>query len=254
MAKMESEACKHADAVLTITHALKDLMVSRGVDESKITVVPNCVHTDQFTPFESRDLELAEKLGFEKDEVVIGYVGSVVNYEGLDDLLHAITGLRDRGVIRFRMLLVGDGVFFPVLKDLIKELSLESIVTCTGRVPHSEVKKYYSLIDITPFPRKPFLVCEAVSPLKPFESMASGKAVVVSSCAALTEIVDDGCTGLVFEKGNVESLTDTLEKLIKDEGLRVKLGKQGREWVCENRDWEVSAGKIGGVYESFNKD
>lgn len=251
MAKMEAEACNHADAVITITEALKDLMVARGVDPAKITVAPNCVHTDLFAPLD-KDLQLAQELGINDDDIVIGYIGSIVNYEGLDDLLDALALLLKDGVTNFKFLLVGDGAVLDELKQQVISLGLQERVIITGRIPHEEVQRYYSLVDITPFPRKPYLVCETVSPLKPFEAMASQKAVLVSSCAALTEIIQDGYNGLVFEKGNVVSFKDQLKKLIVDGALRAKLSINGREWVIKERDWQTSSLKISRVYDQIS--
>jgi len=248
MAKMEAEACKAADAVITITEALKDLMVSRGVDANKITVAPNCVHTELFSPLE-KDQKLAVELGVEPSDVVIGYIGSIVNYEGLDDLVSALSLLVNEGVINFKFLLVGDGAVLDELKEQVNLLNLQDYVIFTGRVPHEEVQRYYSLVDITPFPRKPFLVCETVSPLKPFEAMASQKAVIVSSCAALTEIIIDGYNGLVFEKGNIYSFKEVIKKLIDNKDLRNTLSENGRYWVVKERDWKTSSVKIKEVYE-----
>lgn len=249
MAAMEVEACRHADRVITITSALKELMVERGVDEDKITVVPNCVHTDRFVPDSIRDKDLSERLGIAKDDAVIGYVGSVVNYEGLGDLIRAVRILVDSGIIGFKLLVVGDGASLPSLKELTVQLNLNDWIIFTGRVAHSEVQKYYSLIDITPFPREPFLVCEVVSPLKPFEALASGKAVIVSSCAALVEIIDDGKTGLVFRKGNYYDLATKLRLLIECSDLRSRLGAAGREWVVQNRDWRNAATIVDSIYD-----
>jgi glycosyltransferase involved in cell wall biosynthesis len=247
MAKMEAEACNAADEVITITEALKDLMISRGVDGSKITVVPNCVHTDLFSP-QCKDIKLAGKLGIDEHDVVIGYVGSIVNYEGLDDLLSVLALLVKDGVTNFKFLLVGDGAVLDELKQQIIELSIEGYVIITGRVPHEEVQRYYSLVDIAPFPRKPYAVCEAVSPLKPFEAMASGKAVIVSSCSALTEIITDGFNGLVFRKGDLNSFKSVLGALIGDQDLRLRVAETGRRWVINERDWSMSSEKVEAIY------
>jgi len=107
-----------------------------------------------------------------------------------------------------------------------------------GRVPHEEVESYYSLIDIAPFPRKPWPVCELVSPMKPLEALAMEKAVLVSSVRALTEMIVDGQTGRVFNKGSVESLADRLQELIGDSHRRQTLGRRGREWVSAERTWK----------------
>lgn len=251
MAKMEAEACIHADRVLTITHALKDIMIERGVDKDKISVVPNCVNVSDFTPFKEKNATLMNELSIKDSDVVIGYIGSIVNYEGLDDLIKALYLLKSQNINNFKMLIVGDGAYLSHVVDLVNTFKLQDRVIFTGRVPHEHVDDYYSLVDITPFPRKPFLVCEAVSPLKPFEAMASGKAVLVSSCAALTEIVSDGYNGVVFEKGNVDSFANKLRELIEDPELRQKLSRNGYEWVVKNRDWTYSAGIIDNVYQEL---
>ena len=251
MSKMEAEACINADKVLTITHALKNIMIDRGVSEEKITVVPNCVNITDFTPFQEKNVKLMEEYSIKETDIVIGYIGSIVNYEGLDDLIRSLSLLDAKSVDNYKMMIVGDGAYLSHIVDLTKQLNLQDKVIFTGRVPHELVDEYYSLVDITPFPRKPFLVCEAVSPLKPFEAMASGKAVLVSSCDALTEIVEDGQNGLVFEKGNVKSLAQKLDLLIQDPALRMKLSQNGYEWVVKNRDWSYSANIINNVYDEL---
>jgi len=110
-----------------------------------------------------------------------------------------------------------------------------------GRVPHEQVAAYYSLIDIAPFPRKPWPVCEMVSPMKPLEAMAMEKAVVVSDVAALAEMVDRGRYGLMFAKGDVSALADALQRLLTEADLRQRLGAEGRRNVLQNRTWKAAA-------------
>jgi len=133
---------------------------------------------------------------------------------------------------------------------LSETLGISDLVTFTGRVPHDDVERFYSLVDIATFPRKPLPVCEAVSPLKPFEAMAAAKVPVVSSVAALTEIVTDGDNGLVFEKGDLSSLTDVLDRAIGDEALRAGIGRRARDWVVRERDWSVLVRTLEQVYAS----
>lgn len=247
-ARMEADACKNADHVFALTSALKDIMIDRGVDGSKITILPNGVDTDQFVPLE-RNRALAEKLKIAEDELVIGYIGSIVDYEGIDDLLRAFRLILDRSKLKVRLLIVGDGAVWEDCKKLADELALGQRVIFTGRVPHSDVQDYYSLVHVTPFPRKPLPVTEAVSPLKPFEALAMGKCVVASNVSALDEIVIEGETGLKFKKGDMDSFASTLEVLLTNHELRHKLSVQGRKWVIENRDWRRIATKITDVYD-----
>lgn len=247
--RLETESALYADHVITITEALKDEMVNRGVDKRKITVVPNGVDTSRFG-ISSRNLELESRLALH-GQLVIGYVGSMVDYEGLDLLIKAVEILEARKLTGFKLLLIGDGAVKPDLERQVHESGLSDIVIFTGRVPHDSVEHYYSLIDICPFPRKALPVCEMVSPLKPFEAMAMGKVVVSSDVAALAEIIDDGVTGLLHKKDDPEDLANKIRLLIEDHDLRDRLGKSAREWVVAERDWKVIAKRVDTVYRNL---
>jgi len=119
-------------------------------------------------------------------------------------------------------------------------------------VPHDEVESYYSLIDITPFPRKPLPVCEMVSPLKPFEAMAMGKCVIVSSVAALAEIVGERPIGFISEKGSVEALAQVIAHVAGDAELRQQVGEEARRFVVAERDWRILARRVTEVYQKLS--
>jgi glycosyltransferase involved in cell wall biosynthesis len=230
----ETLVAKNADAVVVITNKLKDELINRGVDSNKITVIANGVDSCKFKPL-NKNLELKKKIGLH-DFPTIGFIGSFVNYEGLDDLVSSAIQMR-KGGLNFNLLLVGDGPEMSRIEELVVNGDLSDITFITGRVPFDEVENYYSLIDIAPFPRKPFTVCEMVSPLKPFEAMAMGKIVVASNVSAMIEFIDDGVTGVLFEKGSVDSLTNKLTMVIKDFEAYIPIGETSREWVITNRSW-----------------
>src|SRR5699024_9209813 len=174
----------NADRVITITNALREELIARGVDEHKITVVPNGAETERFRP-RARNEELEERLGL-KGKNVIGYVGSILDYEGIGLLLDSALRLKaERNDVVF--LFIGDGAELAQFRERVESENLGDTVMFTGRVPHHEVEEYYSIMDICPFPRLPLPVTEIVSPLKPFEAMAMEKAVVVSSVAAIED-------------------------------------------------------------------
>jgi PEP-CTERM/exosortase A-associated glycosyltransferase len=245
---METDAARGADVVITLTNALKEELVERGVPADKIAVVPNSVDPSQFSAI-PRDEELARELGLEGKRVV-GYIGTLVQYEGLDDLLNAAAVALDQG-IDFRLLIVGDGQEMTKLRELVTDLELDDHVILPGRVPFEDVQRYYSLIDVAIFPRKPLPVTEMVSPMKPFEAMAMEKAIVVSSVRALAEIVEDGETGVIFEKGDIDSLVEALDRTVNDPELCARLGKNARKWVVSNRTWEGAAQRTLDIYRQL---
>lgn len=248
MAQMEAEACIEATAVITITEALKTEMISRGVPEEKIVVVPNGVDTERFVPME-RDEELAYDLGV-SEKTVIGYVGSILDYEGIDMLIEATEILAEQRD-DFHVLIVGDGAKLEELQNYVIENGFQSHITFTGRVPHEDVERYYSIIDITPLPRHPLPVCEMVSPLKPFEAMAMGKTILGSDVDAIAEIIKPGINGFLHEKGNVLSLVKELNNLLDNPSLVKSVGKSSRRWVVENRNWYNLGEKISELYNSI---
>ncbi|MFM1704469.1 glycosyltransferase family 4 protein [Aeromonas salmonicida] len=249
MSQLEAQAAKDADAVFTLTNALKNELINRGVAAEKIHLLPNGVDSSRFIP-KIRNNKLALNLGIE-DKVVIGFLGSVVQYEGVEYIIQAASILKKQGLNNFVVLIVGDGAVLDNVKAITSELHMDEHVKFTGRVPHDEIEDYYSIVDICPLPRKGLPVCEMVSPLKPFEAMAMGKVVVSSDVAALAEIIDDGVTGLLHKKDDPEDLANKIRLLIEDHDLRDRLGKSAREWVVAERDWKVIAKRVDTVYRNL---
>lgn len=236
MVKMETQACREATGCLAITQGLIKEINRRLGQPRDVGYLPNGVEIERFSP-RGPDDELRAQLGFPQEAVIIGYIGSIVSYEGLDLLMEALPQVKAATNTPFRVLIVGDGAYMERVQDACTSNELDDVVTFTGRVPHEEVEAYYSLVDVAPFPRLPQPVTELVSPLKPFEAMAMEKAVIASDVHALTEIVEHELTGLLFQKGDASSLATALLRFIEDEQLRAECGKTARTWVEKERDW-----------------
>jgi len=247
--RLEAQAAHNADHVFAITVAVRDILVGHGVPEEKITILPNAVNPARFKPAK-RNRGLADELKL-SDRVVIGYIGSFTGYEGLDDLLEAVALLRTRLGEAFAVLLVGDGTAYDELVELSRQLEVQEVVKFTGRVPHDLAGDYYSLIDIAVYPRKGVPVCEIVSPLKPLEAMAMGKAVVASEVRALAEMVVHEQTGLLHARDDVTSLAEQLERLVLDAPLRERLGEAARRWVGANCTWSDTSEKVQNIYHQL---
>ena len=103
---MESEVAQRADHVFTLTQPMCEELVERGIVSEKITLLPNSCDSTRFLP-RPRDTALAAQLGIPADVSVIGYIGTFVDYEGLEDLTLACGVLKSKG-ITFRLMLVGN--------------------------------------------------------------------------------------------------------------------------------------------------
>lgn len=243
---LENETAKAADHVITLTEAMREELEAGGVPPDKISLLPNSCDAERFEPV-ARDQILADRYAIPRDVPVIGYIGTFVDYEGLDDLARAAVELKRRGVA-YRLLIVGNenvsgteiGPIASRIKAIMEEGDASDWLLMPGRVPYTDVAAHYSLLDIAAFPRKPWTVCELVSPMKPLEAMAMQKTVVVSSVRALRDLVTHDETGLVFTKGDSAALANALHRLVADKTLSTNLARRGREWVLDHRTWEKS--------------
>lgn len=235
---LEDAVLEAAESVCTITAAMGRIIEGRATLRSPLRLVPNAVDVGSFAE-RPKDEDLLSEFGWDPATPVIGYIGSFVNYEGLDVLVRALSELRDRGV-EHRALLVGDGAVGPGIRALAKKLELSAEThRFTGRVPHEEVAKLYSLVDVCAYPRRLTPATEAVSPLKPFEALASGKTVIVSDVPALVEIAGDGERARVVPEGNHLALADSLQAAIEHPHDAAEMRARAQRWVREERSWDA---------------
>lgn len=245
----ETEAMAASDHVIVLNEQLKADISSRGIPTDRISVVPNAVDPERF-PILRRDESLAARWGIRPDDVTLGYISSLVPYEGIDCLIRAIAELASEGTA-LPALVIGDGESRHGLENLARRLGVGDLVTFTGRVPHDEILSYYSLIDIFVIPRTSDRVSQLVTPLKPFEAMATGRALVVSGVAALREIIDEGVTGISYEPENPLALARVLKRLATDERLRAQLGFEAAARVREQHTWQSNALRYLEIYRKL---
>lgn len=248
--RLETQACRDADRVLTLTAALRDELVARGVAREKISLLPNGVSVDRYRP-DIAPLPAIRQALPQDGAVVIGYAGSFTAYEGLDDLIQVMARLRGTTRRRAVLLLVGNGPEHRNCRALARRLGVERDVLFCDPVPPEDVPALYAAMDICPFPRKPYPVCELVSPIKPVEAMAMGKCVIVSSVRALAEMVTDGQTGLIVPKGDREALFRTLRAAIDAPSLRQDLGAAARAHAVAARDWKTLSADLIELYRTL---
>ncbi len=236
MRELEQQAALEADLVITLTEELADELASWGVSRERITVVPNAVNAERFTP-RPADTDVARQLKLPAGVPVIGYAGSAVAYEGLELLLEALAKLKARGQ-EFVFVLVGDGKVIDTVKATAKTLGIEKNCRFTGRVAFEQVPRYLSCMDIMPIPRLSSAVTEMVSALKPLEAMAMGKAVVLSDVSPHQIMAGPaGERARLFEKDNAVALSDAIETLINNPTERERLGEAARAWIDRERTW-----------------
>lgn len=248
---METWALQRVDAATTICEGLRSEIIGRGIPAGKIEVIPNAVDIADFAVGGARDEALAQKLGLE-GKTVLGFIGSFYAYEGLDILLNALPAMLEKRP-EIRVLLVGGGPQDAPLRAQAKALGIEDRVVFTGRVPHSEVQRYYNLVDVLCYPRHKMRLTDLVTPLKPLEAMAQGRLMVASDVGGHKELIDDGRTGVLFAAGDAAALSKQVLALLEAPQKWQEFRQSGRRFVEEERNWTASVARYRNVYGSITE-
>jgi glycosyltransferase involved in cell wall biosynthesis len=247
--EIEDRCRRNADRVVTLADVMADRIEAGGVNRDHIVVIPNAVDGDAF-PVPTRNRDLAAELGISDETTVIGYISTIVEYEGIDTLIDAYAAIKSTTQESITLLIVGDGLERERLMKQATDLGLHDAIF-TGRVPHGSVLDYYSLIDIFVVPRKPVEVCHLVTPLKPFEAFATARTVVLSNVRALAAIARESNAAELFEAGDPRSLADALTTLLHDPDRRRHLAQAGAQWVRTHRTWSANAISYLNLYDEM---
>jgi len=245
---LETSLARRVDALIGICAGIKSEMAGRGIRAEDIHVVPNGVDTERFAPVPP-DERARVKYGLEGKKVV-AYIGTFFPFEGVGDLVRALIKLiRDCGRDDIRGLIVGEGATYEQCKAITVAAGLADRILHVGRVPHADVKALYSIADVLVYPRERSRLTELVTPLKPLEAMAMEKAVIGSDVGGLLELIQDDVTGLIHRHGDVDDLAEKIARLLGDDALRSRLGREARKWVVANRQWRTLIQAHPGIYD-----
>ncbi len=233
---MERWVLSRADLVVVVSHSLATMLQqSVGVDPKRILVLPNAVERDMVV----ERTEPAQANKHAGDAVVIGFVGLFVPWHGLDLLIDTMAELSRIG-IRAHLLLVGDGPVRVEVEWRAKQVGLRDRFTITGTVPHSEVRAWLSRMDVAVLPDSN----EYGSPMKIFEYMAAGRAIVAPDYDPVLEVLEHGTNGLTFPRRNRAALRNALAQLSEDSELRLRLGENARRHVLRHHTWDINAERL----------
>ncbi len=244
---LETRVARQADAVFTICDGLRQDLAGRGIPAEKITLMRNGVDLSLFGQPGLRDDALAAELGIAPGAPVIGYIGSFYAYEGVDDLIAAMPILRQTHPDA-RLVLVGAGPMADSWRAAAAALPEPDAVIFTGRVPHTQVERYYSLIDVLTYPRKAQRLTDLVTPLKPLEAMAQQRLVAASSVGGHRELISDGDTGTLFAPDDPAACAAALARLLDHRDGWDAMRARAAQHVRARHDWATNAENYHSVY------
>ena len=228
--RLERFVWRSGDRVLAVTAVLGDMVAAADVPEGRIEVVPNGIDPDDFVGLPARQNP--------SGPVVLGFVGFVRDWHGLDAVIAAMAAHAD---IPLELVVVGDGPALPTLQRQAADLGIADRVRFTGLQPHEAIPGLVAGFDIALQPR----VVAYASPLKLFEYMAAGKAIVAPDQPNIRETLVEGETALLFDVQDPDAMWRGICRLANDPVLRERLGTQARSEIAR-RDytWRGNAERI----------
>jgi glycosyltransferase involved in cell wall biosynthesis len=239
----ECSSWHSADYALPVTDVLADHVRKCGVPEPQIAVIPNGIDTMTYeAPLSGEKARTQLKL---EGQVVLGFVGFVRDWHGMSHIIDYVASRQDKKVT---ILIVGDGLDRAKLEQQAKDLGIGDQLKITGFVPRTAVPDLVASFDIALQPA----VTPWASPLKLFEYMAQGCAIVAPNTPNIEEVLTNDDNALLFPVGDQVQLVAAIERLCSDDLLRQRLGKRARELVfTQPYTWEGNAKTVQRLIKSL---
>jgi glycosyltransferase involved in cell wall biosynthesis len=245
---VDRKVLSRCDHIVTLTQSLKECLIdSYKLPETKITVVPNGANIELFSPKSENNIkaeELKHTLGI-NDKVVM-YAGVMDWMNGIRELAKVIPQIvRELRSVCF--VFIGRGPEEGNLVKLSKEYP--DNVKLVPMVPHSSMPAYYQMCDVFVIPRPSYISTETLIPLKLLEVMAMEKAVLGSNVGGITEVIEHGNNGYLFEKENINSFGKVLLEVLGSDNTRI--GVNARKTIVTQYTWDKSVRTLQRIYEAM---
>jgi len=241
---IQRQTVLHVGQVFGVTQKLCEDLRTLGADASRIQVAPDGIRGERFENLPTQ-AEARRTLGWPEDGYVVGYVGrlqTLAQDKGVGLLVEALAQIEGSSIA----LVGGPDEMAEVLRQQWLALGQEDArFLYAGQVQADRVARYLAACDVCVL-TSPWTTFFAyyTSPLKLFEYMAAGRAIVASDLPSTHEIVAEGETALFFPPGDVEALAAALKCLRDDPALRQRMGAQAQKLAFERYTWEARARAI----------
>jgi glycosyltransferase involved in cell wall biosynthesis len=226
----------NATALIAVSGEVAAYLRQFAHADERVHVVPNGVNPDRFPD------HLVPSHPAAPGTFTVGFLGTLKPWHGLETLAEAFDRLHatDRGV---RLLVVGDGPGRSCLEADLAARGLKDAVHITGSVDPAEVPGLLASMEaaVAPYPNLPNFY---FSPLKVYEYMAAGCAVVASRIGQLDGLIEHGVSGLLCAPGDPLELAGALLRLRSEPRLRERLGQTARAKVREAHTWDATVRRM----------
>lgn len=238
--KMEQFVLRNVKKVFIVSEEMKSYLTQKWkLPAEKFFIVSDGVDTKMFSPQRYSSKKIRQKFGLGSDPVII-FHGDIRHDDGVDILLIKAFPLVLKQLPETRLLLLGGGgSYFSRLKKSIQGKPFSSSIIHIDWVSHQEVPYYITAANVGVMPMRATLNNNTFVSYKLFEYWSMAKPVVLSRVKALSEIVENGKTGIMVGSENPRELAKALILILKNPSLAKKMGKKAREIAQKKFDWDI---------------
>jgi starch synthase len=236
-----------ANCIICVSKQLKSHLVNNWrIPAQKIFVFPNGVDAEQFCPDLGARRQVRESLGINNNPLIL-FVGNFYEWHDVGTLLDSfpriLTDYPDAHLV-----LVGDGSLRKTMEQRSIDLGVSHAVHFTGLIPHADVPRYMATADIAVVPYPKMDQENWLSPLKLFEYMAAGRAIIASTVGQVVDIIRHEKNGLLVPPSDASKMAEAIIRLLEDKDLRARLGQQARYDAVQDHSWEKYISRLETVF------
>lgn len=237
----EKMVLRMADGIFTQSLEAKEYYLkTHHLAKDAVIVITNGADPVQRAPVEKLAL-LRQQLGIQKKSRIIGFVGSMQQWHGMQDIQNLVRDILQTFDNVVFLFIGGGGTFENELKNNLRES--DGRVIFTGTLPHEVISQYIQLftIAIAPYPRMDLFY---FSPMKIFEYMAAQVPIIASKSGQIAHILRDGERALLYAPGNIAELREKIFRLLNNSQLQKKIARNAHHSFVEWHTWSHKAGEL----------
>ena len=242
---IQRQVVRRVGHIIAITPKLaEDVIQIHGAESDKVLIAHDGIRAARFANLPTRT-EARRNIDWSETAFIVGFVGrlQMLNMDkGVGTLIEALAQIEGVSIA----LVGGPDEAVNVLREQWLSLGLpEANFLYAGQVKPDDVPLYLAAFDVCAMPH-PFTKQFAyyTSPLKLFEYMATGRAIVASDLPGWADVIQHETTALLFPAENVQQLAEMIRMLRDDLALRERLGQNARQRAMEHYTWAARAKRI----------
>lgn len=251
---------KHADNIIAVSEAIADYIVTSSVAAEKILINPNGANPKRHKPCMDNRKKIRQQFTWGENDVVVGFIGTFAGWHGVEILAKIIAEVTEKSS-NIYFLLIGDGHKQSLIRDVIDKYKLINRVKLLGQIEPDVAIEYLQGCDIYISPQTETMRDTAFfgSPIKLFEYMALGQAIIASDLSQIGQIInpalrirEQSCTeinitnelGVLVKPGDIAGFVESIFYLAKHPDTRAQLGSNCREMLVDRYSWQKHVARI----------